>query len=374
MTTEAQIEANRANAQKSTGPRTPEGKEKASRNALKHGLLAKEAVVVGEDLDEFDLFRDQYRAELAPVGIAESVLVERIVGLSWRLQRAERFGTESFDVLYIQCTADPLIKRWRPLLRPEAADPVVGLTVVKDFSETKVLERLMVYERRIENSLYRTMAELRQVQGRRQGEAGVSRWESRARRSKREGDRGGSFHRVRETPPPDFTLNDLLAQIGASEDKPADATTNTPEAESPSCETKPICGSPRGTGILPVNEDRRQDGDPQRDSSRLGTHADATVPPGGGTTNPPEDQSPSCDNASLPGVVPATKPISGEGVGCVPRTTLPAQSEMCETKPISEGVSSPKCQVSGPSCETKPISTGASREQFGYRPIFRRRR
>jgi hypothetical protein len=50
MATEAQIEANRANAQKSTGPRTPEGKEKAAQNALKHGLLAREAVVVNSKL------------------------------------------------------------------------------------------------------------------------------------------------------------------------------------------------------------------------------------------------------------------------------------------------------------------------------------
>src|SRR5512135_2584972 len=88
MTTEAQTEANRANAQKSTGPRTPEGKAKVAQNAVKHGLLAKDAVVVGEDLEAFDLFRDQFRAELAPVGLAESLLAERIVGLFWRLQRA----------------------------------------------------------------------------------------------------------------------------------------------------------------------------------------------------------------------------------------------------------------------------------------------
>ncbi len=172
MTTEAQTEANRANAQKSTGPRTPEGKAKVAQNALKHGLLAKQAVVVGEDTDDFDLLRDQFRAELAPVGLTESRLVERIAGLSWRLQRAERFGTESFDVMCQQCADDPQIKRWRPRLVPEAADPVVGLTVVKDFSETKVLDRLLMYERRIENSLYRTMAELHKVQGQRQGAVG----------------------------------------------------------------------------------------------------------------------------------------------------------------------------------------------------------
>ena len=268
MTTEAQTEANRANAQKSTGPRTPEGKAKVAQNALKHGLLAKQAVVVGEDTDDFDLLRDQFRAELAPVGLTESRLVERIAGLSWRLQRAERFHTESFDVMYQQCADDPQIKRWRPRLVPEAADPVVGLTVVKDFSETKVLDRLLVYERRIENSLYRTMAELHKVQGQRQGAVGGP--ATSPRRAVRnthptdlsmEPDRGGPFHRVRETLPPDFTLDNLLAKIAALEETPAGATTNTPEAEGQSCETKPIpqlriadlsrSGQPCG-GMLPT--------------------------------------------------------------------------------------------------------------------------
>ena len=52
MTTEAQIEANRANAQKSTGPRTPEGKATVAQNAVKHGLLARTAVLHGEDWEE----------------------------------------------------------------------------------------------------------------------------------------------------------------------------------------------------------------------------------------------------------------------------------------------------------------------------------
>jgi hypothetical protein len=253
MTTEAQIEANRINAQKSTGPRTPEGKAKVSQNALKHGLLARHAVIIGEDLDDFDLFRDQFRAELAPVGIAESRLVERIVGLSWRLQRAERFGTEAFDTMYVQCDSDPQSKRWRSLPKPEGADPIFGRTVVKDFSETRVLERALVYERRIENSLYRTMAELRQVQERRLGAAEAPLGDRRARRSREQEDRRAPFHRAPETLPSDFTLDDLLAKIATSEeepqtredafgnpDEPGGGTTNTPVAEGQSCETNPI--------------------------------------------------------------------------------------------------------------------------------------
>jgi hypothetical protein len=283
MTTEAQINANRANAQKSTGPRTPEGKATVAQNALKHGLLAKEAVVVGEDLDDFELYRAQLRAELAPVGLAESLLVERIAGLFWRLQRAERFHTAAFDMVYLQCSSDPQNKRWQPTPGPDGADPLFGLTVIKDFSKTRVLERLLVYERRIEGSLYRTMTELHKVQGQRQGAGEVPLRDRRPRRSRQKEDYGGPFHRVPETLPPDFTLDNLLAKIAALEEgpgspaaevrawephqtrrdafgnpePPAGATTNTPPDLS--CETKPICTRRiRGTGgYTPVFRRRR---------------------------------------------------------------------------------------------------------------------
>ncbi len=99
MATEAQIEANRVNAQKSTGPRMPEGKEKASQNALKHGLLTRKVVVPGEDPEEFACHRDQMLAEMAPAGPMESLLAERIVVLSWRLLRAERLQTAAVGTL-----------------------------------------------------------------------------------------------------------------------------------------------------------------------------------------------------------------------------------------------------------------------------------
>ena len=99
MASVAQIQANRSNAQKSTGPRTPQGKERASQNAIKHGLLAREAVIQGEDPEEFELFREGMLAELAPVGTVETMLAQRVVGLSWRLRRAERLQNAAFAAL-----------------------------------------------------------------------------------------------------------------------------------------------------------------------------------------------------------------------------------------------------------------------------------
>ena len=87
MTTDARIHANRLNAQRSTGPRTPEGKARVALNAVKHGILCDLAVLPTEDRGEFEDFRDALVGDLAPLGAMEQVLAERIVSSSWRLRR-----------------------------------------------------------------------------------------------------------------------------------------------------------------------------------------------------------------------------------------------------------------------------------------------
>jgi hypothetical protein len=62
MATEAQINANRANARNSAGPRTPEGKAVVSQNAVTRGFLARETVIQGEDPKEFEFYRDRKKA------------------------------------------------------------------------------------------------------------------------------------------------------------------------------------------------------------------------------------------------------------------------------------------------------------------------
>src|SRR4030042_2419367 len=96
MATTAQILANRNNSRKSTGPKTDEGKAAVSQNAIKHGIFA-ESVIQGENEDDYEAFHDQMLAELAPVGMVESMLAERFVSLSWRLKRAERMQNEAME-------------------------------------------------------------------------------------------------------------------------------------------------------------------------------------------------------------------------------------------------------------------------------------
>jgi hypothetical protein len=179
MSTEAQIKANRQNAQKSTGPRTAQGKAAVSQNAVKHGLFASQDVVKGENQADFDLFRDEMLIELAPVGALESMLAERFVNLSWRLKRAERMQNQAIDVMIAQDGPSPLAQRLKEslpkYLQDVYGDPrgggeelILGRAAIKDCANYRTLERLSMYERRIESSMYRTLKELESRQAMRE--------------------------------------------------------------------------------------------------------------------------------------------------------------------------------------------------------------
>ena len=104
---------NHQNSKKSTGPKTDEGKATVSQNAVKHGLFAAEAVIKGENPADYEAYHDQFLAELAPVGMVESMLAERIVSLAWRLQRVERMQNQAIDHLIEHQITDPKARRKR---------------------------------------------------------------------------------------------------------------------------------------------------------------------------------------------------------------------------------------------------------------------
>ena len=87
MTTERQIIANRANAAKSRGPKTAEGKAVSRLNAMRHGIYSEAALVKGESEGELVAFGRRLRADLAPAGEMELVLADKIISISWRLRR-----------------------------------------------------------------------------------------------------------------------------------------------------------------------------------------------------------------------------------------------------------------------------------------------
>jgi hypothetical protein len=88
--TEAQIAANQANAQLSTGPRTEEGKKQSSMNALKHGMRAKTVLLPDEDPEEYAAFFEAQWEELGPQDAVQCVLVGNAIGYMWRLTRPAR--------------------------------------------------------------------------------------------------------------------------------------------------------------------------------------------------------------------------------------------------------------------------------------------
>jgi hypothetical protein len=87
MASDAQYEANRANAQHSTGPRTEEGKNRSRFNSVKHGLTADRLLIPGEDPAEFELLRDEFLEAYNPQGAQEELLTGMLIGDFWRLRR-----------------------------------------------------------------------------------------------------------------------------------------------------------------------------------------------------------------------------------------------------------------------------------------------
>src|SRR5205823_9076478 len=99
LTSYRQIEANRRNAVRSTGPSTEEGKRQSRRNAIRHGLCAETVIDIVEDIDDYRAFEAAVIADYDAHTAVERELVLRLASLLWRLRRATAIET---DLLRIQ--------------------------------------------------------------------------------------------------------------------------------------------------------------------------------------------------------------------------------------------------------------------------------
>jgi hypothetical protein len=99
MTSFRQIEANRGNALRSTGPKTEDGKRRARRNAIRHGLTSETVVVALEDVEDYQAFEAAIIADYDAQTAVERELVLRLASLLWRIRRATAVET---DLLQIQ--------------------------------------------------------------------------------------------------------------------------------------------------------------------------------------------------------------------------------------------------------------------------------
>jgi hypothetical protein len=98
MTSFRQIDANRRNARKSTGPKTAEGKLRSRCNALRHGLTAETVVTALEDAADYAEFEAAVTADYDAPSAIERELVLRLASLLWRLRRATMIETGLFEI------------------------------------------------------------------------------------------------------------------------------------------------------------------------------------------------------------------------------------------------------------------------------------
>ena len=150
MSTAAQQIANTANAQKSTGPTTPEGKARSAMNSQIHGLCAKHNVIGPEEQSDFDRMATNYVLELMPNSAVEHTLYTEIVGAAWQLARVRRMETEA------------------------CAGKSTYTEILDDEVLQKKLDRLARHHTRLERTFHRCLKELKTVQAQRQKDETIS--------------------------------------------------------------------------------------------------------------------------------------------------------------------------------------------------------
>ena len=142
----ARAEASRRNGARSHGPKTPEGKARSARNALKHGLRAQKYVVLPEeDAAEFAGLEAAMIEELAPVGALQTVLARRVAVAAWRLARADRIEAELFQERHL----------------PGGG---LGLALIRDGNGTRSFETLLRYRGAALAEFWRALRTLKALQ------------------------------------------------------------------------------------------------------------------------------------------------------------------------------------------------------------------
>ncbi|SRR6266571_5132484 len=98
MTSYRQIDANRRNALKSTGPKTEAGKDTSRRNAVRHGLTAETVIGALEDIEDYQAFEAAITVDYDAQSAVERQLVLRLASILWRLRRATTMETGLFEI------------------------------------------------------------------------------------------------------------------------------------------------------------------------------------------------------------------------------------------------------------------------------------
>ena len=152
MATPAQINANRANALKSTGPRSAEGKSASRFNALKHGIDAASIVIPGEDPADYDALVAAYHRDFRPESPSETFHVDTMLRADWQKRRLQRVEADLHRTLLAETPGASL-----------------AAALLSDSPAAKLLARVQRQIAAFERTWYRANTELRRA--RRQAEA-----------------------------------------------------------------------------------------------------------------------------------------------------------------------------------------------------------
>ena len=149
MISEKQLEANRRNAQNSTGPRTAEGKSSSSRNNLRHGLTGHINILPTEDREAHDAFCNELSDSLKPETPMEHQLAQSVAEESWRLNRARAIENNMFALGH----------------EGERREIHIALADARTFqNQASQFQLLTIYEQRINRNLQRNLKQLHELQ------------------------------------------------------------------------------------------------------------------------------------------------------------------------------------------------------------------
>jgi hypothetical protein len=155
MATSAQIAANQANAQKSTGPRSPEGKSASRLNALKHGIDAASIVIPGEDPADYDALAAHYYREFRSESPSENFHVEAMLRADWQKRRLLRVEADLHRTLLA-----------------ESPGASLAAALLSDSPAARLLVRVQRQIAAFERTWYRANAEIRRARKQAEDAAG----------------------------------------------------------------------------------------------------------------------------------------------------------------------------------------------------------
>ena len=161
MATKAQIAANRKNAKKSTGPKTPEGRAAVRLNGLKHGLTSQILVLPGESISDFEHLLDSLEAEHQPTTPTEVILVRQMAMASWRLNRILHMEASHYHIRRSDLE-DNFEEYYTNLTEPDRHAIIAA--------DDKTLINFARYEAQMERSFHRNLTALHRLRAQRKSE------------------------------------------------------------------------------------------------------------------------------------------------------------------------------------------------------------